>query len=91
MVTLPAFPRIRLHQMNLGHAQYREDEAGKAGAAAEVEQRPGTGRDKRIELRGIEHVTAPQIRQRIRPDEIDRPLPLSQELGVALEPRECFT
>ncbi len=68
-----------------------ENQSGEAGAAAEVdERRRGVG-DERKQLRRIEHMPAPQVRQGGLSDQIDPPVPFAQQIGVALQPLECFT
>jgi hypothetical protein len=86
-----AFAGIGLDQHNPRHSQYRQHEAGKPGAAAEIDKAPGAGRDERQELRRIEEMPAPEIAERARSDEVDPPRPLREQRGVGLEPRQCFT
>ena len=44
-----------------------------------------------MQLRRIEDVAAPEIGKRVAADEIDARRPLGQQLGIGLQPRECFT
>lgn len=73
-----AFARIRFDQLDPGHPENREHEAGKPGAAAEVDEALRPLRDMGKELRRIEKMAAPQIAERGRADQIDARRPLRQ-------------
>ena len=64
---------------------------GKPGAAAEIDQALRAVGNERPQLRRIEKVAAPQIGERVAADEIDARRPSGQQLGIGLEPRQCFT
>ena len=83
--------RIGLDQFDPGHAEDRQHQPGKAGAAAEIDQASRVVRDERAQLRRIEHVAAPQIGERVAADEVDARRPAGQQLGIGFEPRQCFT
>ncbi len=48
-------------------------------------------RDERPKLRRIEEMAAPEISDRVTPDEVDAARPLGQQRCVGFEPRQCFT
>ena len=57
---------IGLDQLDPRHAEDRQHQTGKPGAAAEIDQASRSGRDQRQELRRIENMPAPQIVERAR-------------------------
>ncbi len=86
-----AFAAVGLDQMDIRRTHGGENQSREAGAAAEVDKRRRGVRDERKQLRRIEHVPAPQIRQGGLSDQIDPPVPFAQQVGVALQALECFT
>ena len=86
-----AFARIGLDQLDPRHAHDRQHQAGKPGAAAEIEQALPAHRQQRKKLRRIEEVAAPQIVDRAGGDQIDPPRPLPQQRCIGFEARQCFT
>jgi hypothetical protein len=82
---------IGFDEMHLRHAHGGEHEAGQAGAAAEVRQRGATRRQMPEELGGIEDVATPGIGEGRGADEVDRLLPLAQQLEIERQALHCFT
>ena len=65
-------------------------DAGKSAATAEID--PGPALRRQVEkLQRISDMAGPQGRQRGRRHQIGLGLPLPQQLGIAIEPRLCFT
>ncbi len=83
--------RIPLDQLDAGNAEDREHEPRQSGAAAEVDQVLGRTRDKTKKLRRIEHMPPPQSGESVAADEVDARRPAGQQIGIGLQPRECFT
>ncbi len=86
-----AFAPVGLDEMDVHRPHGGEDEPREAGAAAEVDQRRRRIGTQGKQLRRIEHVPSPQIRQCRLADEVDPPVPFPQQLGVAPQSVECFT
>ena len=72
-------------------SQGRQDQAGKATAAAQVGKASGLGRDKGGKLGRIEDMPGPDVLDCGPADQIDRLLPFDQGLDQGLELIECFT
>ena len=68
-----------------------EHQARKAGAAAEVDDRPGPRRQQREELGRVEHVAPPKVAQAGPADQVDGARPPLEQARIGLEPRQCFT
>ena len=86
-----AFARIGLDELDPGNPENRQHEAGKPGAAAEVDEALRPLRNMGEELRRIEEMAAPQIAERGGADQVDPRRPLHQEPGIGFEPGQCFT
>jgi hypothetical protein len=82
---------IALDQVNLWHPKDREDEAGKTGAASEIDKDAGCRGDQRHKLCRIDEVAIPQIVERPGADQIDRALPFPQQIRVNVQTFACFT
>src|SRR6185312_17039209 len=82
---------VGFDQLNLRHPENRQDQAGQAGAAAEIDDAPRAGRQMAHELRGIEDMTLPDVADCIPADQIDAPVPGREQTDIVLEPRHCFT
>ena len=85
------FARIDLDQVHRSDAQDRQDQAGEAGAAADVERCRRRRWDQRQQLRRVEHVAAPEIRQAVGSDQVDLALPVLEQCGIGGQPSHCFT
>jgi len=86
-----AFARIALDQLDTWHAEDRQHQPRKPGAAAEIYEAPCSLGDERQELSRIEKVPPPRIAQRFASDQVDALVPLRQERGIGFKPRQCFT
>ena len=74
-----------------GNAQDREDEAGQAGAAAEVDEATGSLGQEADELGAVQDVAAPRVVERAGADQVDGALPAAQQVEVGGEAVQCFT
>ena len=83
--------RVGFDELDPGGADDRQNETGKPGAAAEIDEALRPRGDQRQELRRIEKMAAPEIAERARGDKVDAAGPLAEQLGIGLEPRQCFT
>ena len=70
---------VGFDQLDPGHAEDRQHQPGKPGAAAEIDQALRVARDKRQELRRIEDMAAPQIAERVAADQVDARRPAGQQ------------
>jgi hypothetical protein len=86
-----AFPRIGLDQLDPDGAEDCQYEAGKSGAAAEIDEAVGGSRQQRQQLRRIEKMPPPRISERAGGDEVDAPRPLPQQRLIGREPFQRFT
>jgi hypothetical protein len=86
-----AFTRVGLDQFDPGHAEDREDQAGEAGATAEIDEARGLSRDEAQELCRVEKMPAPDIIKSVASYEIDARRPALQQIGIGSESRQCFT
>jgi len=85
------FPHISLDEMNLGHAEDRQDQPRQPGTAAEVDQGPGGDGDVALHLRGIEDVPPPDIAHGVAAHEVDAPIPRREQIDIEIEAIERFT
>ena len=87
-----AFARIALDQLDPGHAEDRQHQPGKPGAAAEIDQaaRACAGHSG-SSCAEFEEMPAPQIGERIAADQVDPRRPPRQQLGIGFQPGQCFT
>ncbi len=80
-----ALALVALDQADLGVGENGQNQAGKSGAAAEIDQLWIAGQQRR-ELGRVEEVPAPWIGERAPADEIDARLPSAQELQIHRQP-----
>lgn len=73
--------------MHFTRTQNGKDQAGKAGAAAEIEPGLHAGGREGKKLRRIENVPAPEILERRTADQIDGGLPALEQRGIGFETR----
>ncbi len=82
---------IGFDQLDPGQTEDCQHQAGKAGAAAEIDEALRMIGDERPQLRRIEDVAAPWIGERRAADEVDPGRPGFEQCRIGFEPRQCFT
>ncbi len=73
------FARFRFDELDATGAEDHENETGKTGSAAEIDEAARRLRYEGIELRRIEDVPPPKIGDRVAADEIDARRPADQQ------------
>ncbi len=83
---------VGLDEVNMACSAESQNQAWKAGTTPEIRngQLVAEGQ-QRQKLRRIQHVTAPKIRKCRRADQIDRAVPLDQEISIDLQADHRFT
>ncbi len=69
----------------------RQDQAGKAGTATQIDQASGVFVNKRQQLRGIPYMAPPDLLQGIGGNEVHPDIPIGEKSDEQFQPRQCFT
>jgi len=85
-----AFSPIGLDQMDVAHPECCQHRTGKPCPASEIHHALRHWK-KREELRGVQEVAMPQIRQGREPDQVHTRAPFQQQRFVAAQPIQRFT
>lgn len=90
LVQKGAFAPVGFDEVDVADLHGGQDGTRKAGAAAEIDQ-TAPRRQEGPQLRGIEEVPVPQIRQCREPDQVDPRPPFQKERFVAAQLLQRFT
>jgi len=71
--------------------QFRQDQAWKTGPGPQIRQGSGIFGHQGRQLGGIPEMPPPQILQGAWRHQIVAGIPVQQQIGIALEPGQCFT
>ena len=72
-------------------AQGGQHQAGKAGARAQIRQGFCLRRDKGGQLGAVPHVPPPQLGQGAGRHQVMAGIPVGQDVGIGLQPRQCLS
>ena len=69
----------------------RQHQTGKAGARTQIGQGQGRFRDQGCQLGAIPQMTVPKVGQGAFGHQIVPGVPVGQQIGIGLQPGQCFT
>lgn len=72
-------------------AHRRQHQPGEPGPGTQISQSPGSGRDQGFQLGGIEEMAVPKVNQGAFGHQIVAFVPVGQQVGIGLQPGQCFT
>lgn len=81
---------VERHSNPIGH-KGRKHKSRKTGAASQINQRGGCGRNESRELGAVPNVPPPDILKRRSRDHVVARIPVAQKLHICLESRQRFT
>ncbi len=82
---------IAFHEMHFRDPEDRQNQAGKARAAADIQKTAGCGAEKGKELGTVEDMAAPGIPEGGRTHQVETMLPAPQKFEMCGKSRPCFT